>query len=202
MRTIGWWCAMMWTALWAQDTVEHFTLNGHDYTVLTERYDEYESKGRVAKFYRDEPNYDLTYLFAVTLEEKTGGCGERSIEEGAYRIEGDTITVYTRWEREGKAYIAPKGYRVRVLRFGCDGNVTQTQGRLYVETARREYADEGMRYLDGGADTPQKQAALARYIADAERRFHARFVTDTKAREALRKEVFEALQQKVQQRWR
>jgi hypothetical protein len=186
---------------YAQSNIEHFTLNGQDFTIITESYDDYESKGRVAKFYRDEHNYDLTYLFAVTLEDKTGTCGARSIENGIYEIGENNITVYTRWEREGKAYLAPKGYRILTYTVDTKGKLYRSNSAIYLESAHKAYADEGMRYLFKKADTPEKKRALQAYIDTIQKRYKANFVIGENDRKKLEQAVFKALQRKSKKRW-
>jgi len=195
-----WWCVATMSLL-SQDIVR-MQIHGNDYLWLKERYDAYETKGEAVKLYREEPNFDLTYLLSVVLEEKSGGCGARGLIDGAYRTEGDVLKIYTRWRRELKAQMVPEGYRVQTYRFDANGTLRFISGKLYVRTAQEGFADEGMRYIDGGADTPEKKAALQRYIKEAEARFKATFVRDNNARDALKKEVEEALRQKARKRWR
>ncbi|MCB4780519.1 MAG: hypothetical protein LGB62_04840, partial [Sulfurovum sp.] len=38
-----------------------------DIVVIEESYDMYSSKGKIARFYQEEPNSNLKYLFSLTL---------------------------------------------------------------------------------------------------------------------------------------
>ena len=185
----------------AQTRIEHYRVGTEEITVLIEAFDLYEDKGVVAKFYKDERNYDLSYLFSVRLIDKNGPCGARGITRSAYRVTRDGITVWTQWRREGKAYLAPEGVRKLTYRFDTNGTL-QTEGLLYVERAHPAYADQGMRFLTRPPRTKAEQEALRRYIRNAQKRFGGRFVTGTFERKKLEYEVFEALQKQARNLWR
>ena len=121
------------TFLYAQAELEHYTVRGNDFTSITETYEVYDSKGKVMKFYRDERNNDLKHLFSITLNDKTGTCGARSIEEGYYDINRSVITLYTKWDRQGRIYDVP--YGVRIMRYDIqkDGSLKLLSSKIYIE---------------------------------------------------------------------
>jgi hypothetical protein len=188
--------------LHASATVEHRTLNGQDFTLITEDYDVYDSKGKVVKFYRDELNNDLTYLFPVTLTDKTGTCGARSLTRGAYEIKGKTITLYTFWDRQGRVYDTPYGARIQKYEVTKRGDLKLIGSKLYVETARKSFDPEsGMRFLFTKPKNDKEKAALEAYVKDAERQYKGVFVFGDDAK-ALIQEVKAALDRKMKNTWK
>jgi len=184
--------------LHADATLEHMTLRGTDFTSITEDYDVYDSKGRVLKFYRDEQNYDLKHLFNLTLNDKTGTCSARSVEEGSMEINGNIITLYTFWDRQGRIYDVPYGARIKRYEVQKDG----TLGKLYIETAKKSFDPEsGMRFLWETPKTDEDKAAFNDYIKNAERQYKGVFVFGEDAK-ALIKEVKAALDRKMAKRWK
>jgi len=49
--------------LFASAKLEHVTIGNQDFSVVTESYDIYDSKGEVMKLYKEERNNDLTFCF-------------------------------------------------------------------------------------------------------------------------------------------
>ena len=101
--------------LFAAAELEHVTLGNQDFSIVTESYEIYDSKGEVMKFYKEERNNDLTFVLSLILKDKTGTCADKSMQEGAYEINGTTITLYSFWDRKGKAYDSPYGGRIQQL---------------------------------------------------------------------------------------
>lgn len=188
--------------LHADATLEHMTLRGTDFTSITEDYDVYDSKGRVLKFYRDEQNYDLKHLFNLTLNDKTGTCSARSVEEGSMEINGNIITLYTYWDRQGRIYDVPYGARIKRYEVQKDGTLKLLSGKLYIETAKKSFDPEsGMRFLWETPKTDEDKAAFNDYIKNAERQYKGVFVFGEDAK-ALIKEVKAALDRKMAKRWK
>jgi len=188
--------------LHADATLEHMTLRGTDFTSITEDYDVYDSKGRVLKFYRDEQNYDLKHLFNLTLNDKTGTCSARSVEEGSMEINGNIITLYTFWDRQGRIYDVPYGARIKRYEVQKDGTLKLLSGKLYIETAKKSFDPEsGMRFLWETPKTDEDKAAFNDYIKNAERQYKGVFVFGEDAK-ALIKEVKAALDRKMAKRWK
>ena len=190
------------TSLLAEATLKHVTLRGTDFTTITEDYDVYDSKGRVLKFYRDEQNYDLKHLFNLTLNDKTGSCSARSIEEGSMEINGSTITLYTFWDRQGHIYDVPYGARITRYEVQKDGTLKLLSSKLYIETAKKSFDREsGMRFLWETPKTDEDKAAFNEYIENAQRQYKGEFVFGEDAK-ALIKEVKAALDRKMAKRWK
>ncbi len=188
--------------LLADATLKHMTLQGTDFTSITEDYDVYDSKGRVLKFYRDEQNYDLKHLFNLTLNDKTGTCSARSVEEGSMEINGNTITLFTFWDRQGRIYDVPYGARIKRYEVQKNGTLKLLSSKLYIETAKKSFDREsGMRFLWETPKTDEDKAAFNAYIKDAERQYKGQFVFGKDAK-ALIKEVKAALDRKMAKRWR
>ena len=182
-------------------SLEHITINNHDFSVVTEQYEFYDSKGEVMKLYKEERNKNLSFALRLTLKDTTGGCSSKSIEEGAYDINGSVITLYTQWKRRGKAYDAPAGVRVQRFEVQNDGTLEQVFGELYIETARKRYAeDSGLKYLFTPAKTKEEKDEFTAYIKEVERMYKGTFVFGAKKKE-LKKEVKEALTKSFKASW-
>jgi hypothetical protein len=193
---------LVWMMSYAQSDIEHFTLNGQDFAVVTETYDLYETKGRVAKFYKNDAVDERNLELVVTLEEKSGGCGARSIEYGTYRIRNDRLVVYTQWRREPKARFAPVGFRKQIYTADLNGSLRRIEGEIYIETGRPDEADEGMRYLFAKKLDAAQKKALAHYIRSVRKTYGAAFVSTPSQKETLDREVREALHHTRIKHWR
>ncbi len=188
--------------LFSKATIEHFTVGYNDFTIITEDYEVYDSKGRVMKLYRDEQNYDLTNLFNFTLHDKTGTCGARSLEDGYFERNGNKITLYTMWDRQGHAYDVPYGVRITRYQIEKSGNLKLLSSKLYIETARKSFDREsGMRFLWQTPKTAEEKAQFKAYIDSVERQYKGTFVFGDEAK-ALIKEVKAALNRKIKSVWK
>ncbi len=186
----------------ANGTVTHRTIGGNDYTFTKEHYEVYDSKGTVVRCYYEARNRDLLHRFTLTLEDRTGTCGARSIEEGAYEIKGDIVTLYTLWHREGRSYDTPYGVRIMRYRAERNGTFTLLLSRIYVEeTAKGFDLDSGMRFLWKRPQSESEKKAFAAYIDRMQMRFKGTFVLGEEAK-ALIAEVEAALERKARKRWR
>ncbi|MCF6207078.1 MAG: hypothetical protein L3J47_09340 [Sulfurovum sp.] len=173
----------------------------HDIVVIEESYDIYDSKGKVARFYQEEDNGNLTHLFNLTLEDKTGTCSARSVEEGSYEVNGTTLTLYTKWDRQGRIYDVPYGFRVMRYHVDENGTVARIESRIYVETSKKGFdAQSDIRFLFTQPKNQTEKEALQRYIKRAQQRFKGTFVLGNDAK-TLEKEVNGAMMRKMQKRW-
>lgn len=187
---------------YAEGSVEHIEIGGYDFSLITETYDIYDSKGKVLKLYYEARNNDLLHRLSFTLHDETGSCSAKSIEEGAYEIEGNTITLYTFFDRRGRIYDVPYGARITKYKVQKGGVLKMVDSRLYIETAKKEFDRESaMRFLWETPKTDEQKAAFAAYVAEVERIYKGRFLFNEDARTLL-EEVKHALDRKMAKRWR
>ena len=181
--------------------IEHITLGNQDFMFTTESYDIYDSKGKVLRVYKEERNNDLTFMFSLILKDRTGPCSDKSLEDGYYEINGTTITLYSAWNRRGKAYDSPYGVRIQVYTLDEKHNLTRKSSQLYIETQRKNYdKDSGMKYLFIAPKTKTEKLKLKAYITYVERNYKGSFVFNGEAENIIKK-VEEALIKKVKKRW-
>jgi hypothetical protein len=187
--------------LYATAELEHVTLGNQDFSIVTESYDIYDSKGEVMKFYKEERNNDLTFVLSLILKDKTGTCADKSTQEGAYEINGTTITLYSFWDRKGKVYDSPYGARIQQYEMLPDHSVVLRSSRVYIETARKSYDKEsGMKYLFTPPKTALEKEALHAYIQSVEKEFKGVFVFGEEAKMLL-DEVHEAFRRQMKAQW-
>lgn len=192
--------ALLWLfTFWLYANIQEITINHHSFTIVTERYDIYDSKGEVMKFYRDI--HDDKPLFHLTLSDATGGCSSRSLVDGAYEIEGNKIRLYSFFHRQGTAYMEPYGARVVEYKVDKSGELKRVRSEVYIETAQRGYENsKGMKYLFEKPKTQEAKRALADYIKEVEERYSAQFLLGKEGK-SLIEEVQEALKRKVRRTW-
>ncbi len=187
--------------LFATAQLEHVTLGNQDFSIVTESYEIYDSKGEVMKFYKEERNNDLTFVLSLILNDKTGTCSDKSMQEGAYEINGTTITLYSFWDRKGKVYDSPYGARIQQYEMLPDHTVVLRSSKVYIEAARKSYDKEsGMKYLFTPPKTKMEKEALQAYIQSVEKEYKGVFVFGEEAKKLLG-EVHEALRHKMKARW-
>ena len=180
---------------------KHITIDNQDFSIIIESYDIYDSKGEVLRLYREERNYDLTFIFSLILKDRTGTCSDKSIEDGHYEINGTTITLYSHWDRRGKAYDAPYGARIQVYEMLPNHEVVRKSSKLYIETARKNYnKNSGMKYLFKEAQTEEEKKALKSYISSVERDYKGTFIYGNEAKKLI-KEVEDAMTRKMRAIW-
>lgn len=187
--------------LFATAELEHVTLGNQDFSIVTESYDIYDSKGEVMKFYKEERNNDLTFVLSLILKDKTGTCADKSTQEGAYEINGTTITLYSFWDRKGKVYDSPYGARIQQYEMLPDHTVVLISSKVYIETARKSYDKEsGMQYLFTPPKTALEKEALQAYVKSVEKEYKGVFVFGEEAKMLL-DEVHEAFRRKMKSAW-
>lgn len=177
------------------NSIEHLTINNHDFSFVKEHYRLYDTKGDIVKIYNDK-NLIITF----TIWESTGGCSSKAITEGTYEISDNKITFYTMWHRQGKAYLAPYGAKIAHYKVSKFGKLELIDAQIYIEETAKGYDDEsGMEYLFNKPKTVEQQEQLANYIKEVEEEYNATFVFN---KDALIKEVKEALKRKIKAIWR
>jgi len=187
--------------LFAIDSEKVVMINHHRFDVVQESYREYGDKGVELKIYRHGADREKLPLLSFSLLYSSGSCASKSLQEGAYEINGSKIILYSRWERSGRAYDAPTGDRIQVYRVDDNGTIVYESGKLYIERYAKRYDPEsGMQYLFNAPKNRQEQEALREYKKRVERIFKGKFV-EGKAAKALHDEVEEALMRKHREIW-
>ena len=181
--------------------LKHISMGNFDFSLITDSYDAYDSKGEVMKLYAEENNNNLTFILSLTLHDKTGTCSDKSLEDGSYEINGTTLTLYSAWDRLGRAYDAPFGARIQVYELQPNASFKRISSRLYIETHRKKQdQNSGMQYLFSPPKNEKEQKEFEAYITEVETRFKGTFVFGEEAKQ-LRLEVKEALRRKMQTAW-
>ena len=184
----------------AQTYTDRYRLHDRTITVVTELYNDYGTKGRMASFY-DDTNGTHRLLFSLVLDEDEPGCWDNNYQKSTYRITDDAIIAYTLWHRSKIGYHAPEG--VRKMRYTFDAKGTlRVEGEIYLETDKPYHEiHKGMRYLITPPKTDEEQKALDAYISMIQKRYKATFITDKSRIETLRREAKEALENSASIRW-
>jgi hypothetical protein len=181
--------------------LKHVSIGNFDYSLITDTYDEYDSKGEVIKLYAEENNNNLNFMFSLILQDRTGTCADKSMEDGAYEINGTTITLYSAWDRVGRAYDAPYGARIQVYELQPNATLRRISSRIYIETHRKKYdQNSGMKYLFAPPKDESEKQTFEKYIQEAEDKYKGNFVFDEEAKK-LRLDAQEALRRKMKKKW-
>lgn len=182
-------------------TQEEINIEGKYFRIVHESYDDYGEKGIVMKLYKKGDSDNSKPCFSFTLENQSGGCGEQSRQEGTYELNGTQLTLYSHWDRSGKAYDTPKGDRIQHYKIDKNGSVTFLDGRLYIETESKNYDKQSaIQYLYESPKNTIEENALERYKKRVEEYFKGKFVHDNE-RKQLHKQVQNALMKKRKTRW-
>ena len=180
------------------ESIQPITINNQQFNIVKESYTIYDSKGEFIRFYKDK---NETALFQLTLKDITGDCSSKSLEDGAYEIDEKGITLYSFWDRGGRAYLEPYGARVQRYEVEIDGTFKRVFSKLYIETTRKKYdPDSGMEYLFRKPTTLEEEKNLKKYVDEVERVYHGTFVFGEEATELLSM-VKKALRKKVKMLW-
>ena len=181
--------------------IDEISINGKYYLIIRDNYNEYSDKGTTLKIYKKKEPLSSMPILSFTLENQIGGCDEKSLQNASYEINGSTLTLYTHWDRRGKAYDAPKGDRIQHYHFDKNGTLTWVDGMLYIEQEAKGYDKEsGQKFLYNEPKTKEEKAKLQTYIETTEHLFKGKFVTKDEAVE-LHKKVAKALRKKSRNRW-
>lgn len=176
----------------------YVTVGKHQFKIVQKSYNIYDSKGTYVAFFnsKDEP------VVRLTLADVTGDCSNKSLEDGAYEFSEDTLTLYTLWNRRGKAYLAPYGVMIQKYKLLENGQFKRLSAFIYQEEYAKDYDEEsGMQYLYREPKTVAEKEKLEEYIKNIEQKYNATFVQKSEAK-AVFKKVKEALTRKVKNRWR
>jgi len=187
--------------VYSQD-INQTSINNFSYEIVYSTYNEYGDKGTEMMFYRKNQNHDELPLFTFTLENQSGGCSEKSIQAGAYDINGSKLTFYTHWDRVGKAYASPQGDRIQHYEVDNNGTVHFIDGLLYIETEAKNYDTQSdIQFLFNIPKTLEEKQKLKEYIKRVEQTFKGHFVRDKEA-DTLHQKVDKALMEKRKTRWK
>lgn len=175
---------------------EHIKIGNQDFSIITETYKMYNSKGEVMKLYKEEHDRKSTYILGLTLKDTTGTCSDYKIQEGAYEINGTDIILYSLWDRRGKVNDTPYGARIVHYKVLEDHTVVKKSSYLYIESASKNYNYySGMKYLFTPPKTDQEKEDLDAYIQDIEQKYKGTFVFDNEAKDLI-EEVKKAFKRK------
>lgn len=189
------------TALFATAELEHITIGNQDFSIVTESYEIYDSKGEVMKLYKEERNNNLNFVLSLILKDNTGTCADKSMQTGSYEINGTDITLYSFWDRKGKAYDSPYGARIQRYEMLPNHTIVLKSSKVYIETTRRSYDEEsGMKYLFTPPENDSEKEALQTYVKSVEREYKGVFVYDEEAKELI-DEVHKAFRRRMKAKW-
>ena len=192
---------LLYTSLFSLEAKKEVQIGAHMFILKQQAYNEYGDKGITLMVYDKASVQKGVPLLSFVMENKSGGCADKSVQKGTYKIEGNSLTFYSHWERYGRAYDAAIGDRVQVYTLDDKGTLHRTNSKVYIETSKRgKEVDEGMKYLYTETKTDAQRQALAKYIISVERIFEAKFVKGNAAK-VLAEEVSNALREKQKQRW-
>lgn len=190
------------STLFGAAELEHITIKNQDFSIVTEAYDIYDSKGEVMKLYKEERSNDLSFVLSLILKDRTGSCSDQSMQDGSYEINGTKITLYSFWNRKGKAYESPYGARIQRYEMLPDHTVKRISSKIYIETERENYDKESaMKYLFTAPKNDKEKEALESYVKSVEKEYKGTFVYDDEAKRLISK-VEKALVRKIKKRWK
>jgi len=182
--------------------LKHITIKNQDFSIVTEAYDIYDSKGEVMKLYKEERSNDLSFVLSLIIKDRTGTCSDKSMLDGSYEINGTKITLYSFWSRKGKAYDSPYGARIQRYEMLPSHTVVLKSSKVYIETARKSYDTEsGMKYLFTSPKTNIQKEALEAYVKSVEKEYKGVFVYDNEAKKLI-EEVHEEFRRKMKSKWK
>lgn len=192
---------LLLTQLLFSAQLKHIAIGNQDFSLTTESYDIYDSKGEVLRLYREERNNDLTFIFSHILKDRTGTCSDQSMQDGSYEINGTQITLYSFWDRKGKAYDSPYGARIQRYNILPDHTLERISSKVYIETQRENYDKESaMKYLFTAPKEEKEKEALNNYVKSVEKEYKGTFVYGDEAKKLI-KEVEDALTRKMKAIW-
>lgn len=192
---------LTFTTLFATAQLEHVSIKNQDFSIVTETYDIYDSKGEVMKLYKEERSNDLDFVLSLILKDRTGTCSDQSMQDGSYEINGTEITLYSFWDRKGKSYDSPYGARIQRYEMLPNHTVVLRSSKVYIETARINYDKEsGMKYLFTPPKNNTETETLQMYVRSVEREYKGDFVYDDDAKKLI-DDVQEALRRRMKAKW-
>ena len=187
---------------YAFQTKKALQIGQEHFIIVHESYDEYNDKGITMMLYKKGADTNTHPLFSFTLENQSGGCGEQSSQEGSYELNGTMLTLYSHWDRSGKAYDTPKGDRIQHYKIDENGTIAFLDGSLYIETEAKNYDKQSaIKYLHTPPTNEDEKEALNKYIQSVEKHFKGKFVRSDEA-QILHQKVDKALMEKRKTRWK
>ena len=190
------------SSLFSKSSVEDIRIGKFDFTLIKKSYNIYDSKGEILQIYSENHNKNLMFELRLTLQDVTGDCSSKSLENGTYTIDNDGITLYSFWDRGGKAYLEPYGARIQRYELQSNAHLKQVSSVIYLETERKKYAlNDGMQYLFKKAISKKEKRELKAYILEVERKYNAKFVYGNEAI-LLIDAVKKALKEKIKRVWK
>jgi len=177
-------------------------INQQEFLLSEEYYDEYDSEGKTVTFYKKGKEGNKSSLFSFVLEDATGGCNDKSIEKGAYDVNGTTLTFYTLWKRQGSVDDAPFGGQIKRYEVLKNGEFNLLSSSLYVETHTEDSdKNSGMKFLFEKPKNKKDEKQLSEYIASVEKSFHGKFVFGDES-DMLMKKVRKAIKRYMKAIWK
>lgn len=201
MKSVLFLCLFLSSLLGAAE-LKHVSIGDMEFILTTESYDLYDSKGKTMKLYKEENNNERTFILSLVLEDRTGGCMDKSTQQGAYEINGTRLTLYRFWDRQGRVYNAPYGAQIQVYALQADRTFKSISSHLYIETQRKNYdRSSGMTYLFKTPKTESGKEAFEAYVHSVERKYNGKFVFGSEAKKLI-SDVQEALIRKKKAVWK
>jgi hypothetical protein len=190
------------STLHAYKTQKKVHIGKHTFNLVEESYNEYGDKGITMALYVVESNTTSSPKLSFILNNESGSCSDKNVENGTYEIKEDTITFYTHWKRSRNSDNRPIGNRIQIYKVDENGSFYMSNSRTYIEqTTQYPDADEGMQYLFTEAKTETEKQLLHEYIISVESLYKAKFVRGDEA-DNLAFEVNAALLKKQKQHWK
>ena len=194
-------CILLCSSLLTGAELKHISIGNQDFMLTIEEYDVYDSKGEVLRVYKEERNNDLRFMFSLILKDRTGTCADKSTEDGYYEINGSTVTLYSFWNRSGKAYDAPYGARKQIYTLNSHYDLERTSSKIYIEMQRENYdKSSAMKYLFSAPTNDDERKKLKMYVDAVERKYKGTFIYGKEAKNLIQ-EVKDAMTRKMESLW-
>jgi hypothetical protein len=169
---------------------QSFTVNGQNLALVTRVYDTVQEE-RVIVLQRDGKD-----LITHVLHSTDGDCSGVSIELGKCEINDSLLIFYSYWASFDHYYSAALQFGVRKQTFVVTsyGKINLLSSGIYLETCDIEFArcKDAIKYLSLSTPNAEQTKLLDAYKAAVENKFHAQFVTGTKA-----DKIFEEVRKKM-----
>jgi hypothetical protein len=181
------------------DNYKELKIGQREYLLKFEDYDLYDNVGRIMYLYKKDDK--TKSLLTFTIDDSTGKCEGKAVEEGAYEVHDDKLYLYTSWYKTGMKKLAPSGSRIMIYEFDKNGAFRLVSSKLYIESESRDVGyDKGLKYLFQKPITKEQKRELQEYITRMQKRYKGSFVFGNKAKRVTQ-EVNEAMMRKAETRW-
>lgn len=114
------------------------------------------------------------------LFSKESDCNSQSLQLGAYKLDGDSLILYSYWAWIGDAPISPFGVRKQVYQVSDNYNILLKSGLIYLEIGREGEPSEQIK-------------------KDIESEYQATFIIDQKQKISLFEEVTNVLKSEIEE---